>query len=471
MSQRADVVVVGAGAAGLAAAYAARGRGASVILIERQRLGGECTWKGCVPSKTLLEIARRVHAGRRVGLTGDPDFGAVMEHVDDVVLTVSQDEDHAALRARGITVFDGQATFTGDRRLSVDGTAVHAPVVVLATGTTPLLPPVDGLDAVPLLTNDSVFDLRALPRRLAVLGGGPIALELGQAFQRLSSQVTILQRAPRLAAKEEPEASEALLTVLRREGVRVELGTDVAQVRQGSDGAVCLRAGEMTVEADALLVATGRTAQTDGLEPDAGGVALDDKGYITVDEHLATTAEGVWAVGDVIGGPQFTHAGYDMGTLAIGNAHARHPRLRRRFSTRALPWATYTEPEVGRVGMTEAQAYAEYGSAAQVAFLPIDQTDRAKCTGDVDGFVKLVAGPKRLTRNLAGGQLIGATVVCPTGGDVVHELALAVRTGAFTGRLAQTVHAYPSWSLAVREAATLFFTSYKGLRARPARPG
>ncbi len=466
MSSNFDVVVVGAGAAGLAAAYAARRRDASVAIVERRRLGGDCTWTGCVPSKTLLEIARRVHAGRRVGFDGTPDFAAAMERVAGVVTQVSRDEDRPTLEQRGITVLEGQASFTGQRRLSVDGTTVTGTVLVLATGARAVIPPIDGLDAVEVLTNDTVFDLRRLPRRLAVMGGGPIGVELAQAFQRLGSKVTVVEGLPHLVSNEEPEAGDVLATVLRREGVTLELGAMVDGVDKDDDGGFTLRAGDRSVGADAVLVAVGRRPVTDGLDPGRGGVEVTKRGAIKVDDKLATTAEGVWAVGDVVGGLQFTHAGYDMGGLAINNALGR---LKRSFDTRALPWATFTEPEIGRVGMTEAQAFDAYGDAAQVAYLPIAETDRAKCTGDTDGFVKLVAGPRPVLRNLAGGALVGATVMCPTGGDVVHELALAIRTRAFTGRLAQAVHAYPAWSLAVRETAAQFFLEYKGRSARPAR--
>jgi pyruvate/2-oxoglutarate dehydrogenase complex dihydrolipoamide dehydrogenase (E3) component len=263
--------------------------------------------------------------------------------------------------------------------------------------------------------------------------------------------------------------SDVLAEVLTTEGVRVLTGSYVDRAERAADGSAVLGTRDgLRVAADAVLCATGRRSQTDGLAPERGGVALTDRGFIATDDKLRTTAEGVYAVGDIVGGLLFTHAGYEMGTLAVNNGLGRRARP---FDSRAVPWATFTEPEVGRVGMTEAQAFEAHGDAAKVAYLPIAETDRAKTAGETAGFVKLVAGPHGVVRGLAGGQLVGATVVCPTGGDVVHELALAMRTHTITGRIAQTVHAYPSWSLAVREAAIQFFFEYKGRRARPARPG
>ena len=462
-----DVVVVGGGAAGLAAAFTARRRGASVVLVERHRLGGDCTWTGCVPSKTLVEQARKVHAAHQMGLWGEIDFGAVMERVSERVLKVFAEEDRPALESRGIRVLEGQATFAGPRRLLVDGTPLTGRVIVLATGSTALVPPVPGLVETKPLTNDSVFDLRRLPRRLTVMGGGPIGLELAQAFSRLGSQVTVVEGLRRIASREEPEASEAIAQVLSDEGVTLVLGSFVDRVTRDGDGTTITTADGVSVTADALLCAVGRRAVTDGLDPARGGVELDEQGFVKVDKKLRTTAEGVFAAGDICGGPQFTHVGYAMGSLAVDNGLGR---IARAFDNRVLPWATFTDPEIGRVGLTEAEAHAVHGNASRVAYLPTAETDRAKTSGDVVGFVKLIAGPHPVVRGLAGGQLIGATVVCPTGGDVVHELALAMHTRMVTGRIAQAVHAYPSWSLAVRECAVQFFTEYKGRSARPVRP-
>jgi pyruvate/2-oxoglutarate dehydrogenase complex dihydrolipoamide dehydrogenase (E3) component len=469
VTRTADVVVVGGGAAGLAAAWAAARKGLSVILVERHRLGGDCTWTGCVPSKALLEQARKVKVARDLGLDPDIPWDRVIGAVHARRELVSEDESPARLAADGIDVLHGQASFTAPGRLDVEGTAVTARrAIVLATGSRAALPPVPGLaDAAPL-TNETVFELDRRPGRLVVVGGGPIGLELGQAFQRLGTEVTIVEAAPRLATREEPEASATIQRVLEDEGVQVRVGAQVAEVARGADGVVRVALGDgAAVEADELLVAAGRRPITEGLACDRGGVEVDGRGAIVVDDKLRTTADGVYAVGDVIGGLQLTHVGYDQGSLAVANATGL---LKLAFDDRVIPWVTFTDPEIGRVGLTEAEAHAEHGDAARVAYLPLADTDRAKATGEREGFVKLVAGPHAVTRGLAGGTLVGATVVAPTGGDVVHEVALAIKQKVITGRLAQMVHAYPSWSLAVREAAAQFFFEHKGRTARPARP-
>lgn len=466
MGIEADVVVIGAGSAGLGAAYAARRKGATVALVERRRLGGECTWAGCVPSKALLERSREVHGGRRRGLVGTANFAGIMEEVAEAMEAVGEDESRPALEAKGIRVLEGEATFTAPRTVMVDGTAVRAGrAVVVATGSTALVPPIPGLDQAPAYTNDTVWDLRRLPRRLGVIGGGPIGSELAQAFARLGAEVTVFASG-RLVPREEPEASQVLADVFTREGVRVVTGPRVTRVDVGATGVTLENGAGERAEVDAVLIATGRQPVTDGLGLDRIGVELDDRGHVVVDDKLRTAADGVYAIGDVIGELQFTHAAYEMGSTAVANALGRRATA---FDTAVIPWATFTDPEIGRVGLTEAEAAARHGSGAKVAHLPMDETDRARAAGATDGFVKLVTGPRGPLGHVGGGVLLGATVVCPTGGDVIHEAVLLMRSGAFAGRLAQTVHAYPSWSLAVRECAAQFFLEQRGRRSRPAR--
>ena len=257
-------MVVGAGAAGLAAAWTAARKGHSVILVERHRLGGDCTWTGCVPSKAFITEAKKGKAARDLGFEGDVPWERVIGAVHDRRAHVSTDEDEPTLRSQGIEVLTGQASFTAPGRLSVDGTTVRASkAIVLATGTTAALPPVDGLADARPLTNDSVFELTSRPARLAILGGGPIGLELGQAFQRLGTQVTVVEGESRVATKEEPEASRVIQDVLAEEGVAFELGSFVASVIRGPDGVTITTEDGRVVAADEFLVATGRRPVTD----------------------------------------------------------------------------------------------------------------------------------------------------------------------------------------------------------------
>jgi pyruvate/2-oxoglutarate dehydrogenase complex dihydrolipoamide dehydrogenase (E3) component len=467
-SRTADFVVVGGGAAGLAAAWTAARKGHSIILVERDRLGGDCTWTGCVPSKALIAEASKVHAARQLGLEFDVPWDRILQTVHDRRELVSEDESVPTLRGQGIEVLTGQAGFVEPSVLSVDGTRVNAgKAIVLGTGSRALMPPVDGLADVSPLTNHEIFDMSRRPSRLAIMGGGPIGLELGQAFQRLGVQVTVLEGSDRVAGKEEPEASAVIADVLQREGVDFRLGSFVTAARRDADGVTLTTGDGASVTADEVLVAVGRVPITDGLEVDRGGVELTEGGFIRVDDKLRTTASDVYAVGDVTGGLQFTHVGYDHGALAVNNALGM---IQMSYDPRVVPWVTFTQPEIGRVGLTEAQAHEEHGDGARVAYMPIAETDRAKATGHTDGFVKLIAGPHTLVRGLAGGTLVGATVIAPTGGEMVHQVALAIKQRVITGRLAQMTHAYPSWSLALRETAAQFFFEYKGREARAARP-
>jgi pyruvate/2-oxoglutarate dehydrogenase complex dihydrolipoamide dehydrogenase (E3) component len=448
-----DLLVLGGGAAGMAAARAARHLGKQVALVQDGPVGGDCTFTGCVPSKTLLEAAER----------GMP-FGTAISRVHDTVARIAATESADVLRAEGIDVVEGRARLTGPRSAVVDGRSLQAGRVVVATGATPAVPAVPGLRAVPYLTSDTVWGLQDVPRSLVVLGGGAIGCELAFAFALFGTDVTLLEGLDRVLAREEPEASEVITRTLKETGIDVRTRAEVTLVERAGPNQVRVRLADgSSVLADRLLVTTGRRPVTDGLDLQAAGVATDPRGFVSVNERLETNVRGVYAVGDVTGLLQFTHAADEMGRTAAINALRRPLRLR--FRTDAVPWVTFTVPEVARVGMTEAQAAAHGG---RVAYLPMTQVDRAITAGRTDGFIKLIAGPRRPTGNLAGGRLLGATIVADRAGEMIHEVALAIRTSMFTGRLAQTVHAYPTWSTGVRSTAAQFFVERDGRRARQA---
>jgi pyruvate/2-oxoglutarate dehydrogenase complex dihydrolipoamide dehydrogenase (E3) component len=296
---------------------------------------------------------------------------------------------------------------------------------------------------------------------LAILGGGAVGSELAQAFQRLGTTVTLIESAERLLPTEEPDASEVIAAVLRRDGVDVCTRTRVTQVEPAADekARLVFDRGDAR-EVDALLLAVGRRPSVEGLGLDAAGIDVTDQGVV-VDAALATSASGVWAVGDVTGKAQFTHAADEMGRIAVANALGRWSRDR--FRPDQMPSVVFTDPEVARIGPTEATLA---GRRHRVAYLPMTAVDRAVAAGATDGFVKLIAVPRPVVGNAGGGRLVGATVVAPRAGELVSEAALAVRTGMFVGRLAQTVHPYPTWSVALRQAAAQFFMEVDGRRAR-----
>ncbi len=448
-----DLIAIGGGAAGMAAARTAARMHRSVALVQDGPVGGDCTFTGCVPSKTLIEAAA---AGKQ--------FPAAMRRVRDTVERIAATETADVLRGEGIDVIEGVASFVDRRSVRIDGTVLSAPRFVVATGTRPAVPPIDGLQAARHLTNETVWRLRDTPRSIIVLGGGPIGCELAQAFARFGVAVTLVEATDRLLIREERDAGEVIAEVFKGEGIDVRLGAKAVRVEQpAADRVRVVLDDGSALDADHLLVAVGRAPAADSLALDAAGIRRDDRGFIRTDDHLSTNVRGVYAAGDITGRLQFTHAADEMGRIAAVNA-LRWP-LRLRFRTQTVPWVTFTHPEVARIGLTEAEAAAH---RARVAYLPMNAVDRAITADATHGFVKLVAGPRRGLGHLGGGRIIGATIVADRAGEMIHEVALAARTGMFTGRLAQTVHAYPTWSVAIRSAAAQFFFDVDGRRARRA---
>ncbi len=452
-----DVVVVGGGAGGLTAATQAARRGASVVLVADGPLGGDCTHTGCVPSKTLLAAAAHGHT-----------FEDAMAAVHAAVQRIAATEDEAALERVGVRVVRGRAELIAPGQVHVDGRDVTAQHVILATGATAAIPPVPGIDAIGALTNESVFRLERRPERLAVVGGGAIGCELAQAFARLGTRVTVVEAAERLLPLEDPDASAAIASALALDCVDVRVGVRIEQATDDG-GSRCLRLADgAEVAADQVLVAAGRRPVTSGLGLERVGVEVDSAGRIVVGDTCATNIAGVWAIGDVTPFGGFTHVAGHMGFVAATNA-TRTNRLRpaAKVDRRVVPRVTFTDPEVASVGVTEAEAA---GMGARVAEVRFAHVDRAITSARETGFVKLIAGPRPLLRSLGGGQLLGATIVGPRAGEMIGEVALAMRTKMFTGRLAQTIHAYPTWSMAIQQAATGFFFDTVGVEVRPARP-
>jgi len=464
MGDRYDMIVIGAGAGGLAAARSGNSMG-KIALVEAKRPGGECTFTGCVPSKTLVDVAGRVARVRdrgHLGIRGDVqvDLLTVLRHVREVVEEIAQDESPDKLRAEGIDLVEGRAHFLDPHAVEVSGRVLRSERFVIAVGARPEIPAIDGLHGLPILTNETIFALEETPRHLAIVGGGGVGCELAQAFARLGVSVSLLEVEERVLAVEEPEASDTVRRVLERDGVEVRTGTRPSRGLPGPT--LELGSGER-IDASHVLITAGRRPRTEDLGLEAAGVDTDEQGSIVVDNRSRTSAKHIYAVGDCAHDLKFTHVADEQGRTAARDAFSRMPH---RLDNSALPWVTFTDPEVGRVGMTEQRAYERFGERARVAVMPIGRTDRGRCSGERDGFVKLIAAPGRFVRSLGGGRLVGMTAVCSTGGELIAEGALAMRGGMLPGRIAQTVHAYPTWSIAVRQAAAQWFV---GL-ARPAGP-
>lgn len=449
--KRYDLVVIGGGTAGLVAAHGAAGVGARVLLAERERTGGDCLWTGCVPSKTLIATATLAHRMRHADELGlspaDPevDLGVVMDRVRDAQATIAPHDSPERLRDAGVEVRQATARFLEPGVIAVGDERVAYRTALIATGSRPAVPPIDGLEEIEVVTTDTIWELRTLPRRLAVLGGGPVGCELAQAFARLGSHVTLVERLPRLLSGEDPEAAELIRVHLVDDGIDVRLDTAAVAARSIDDGGelVIEHDGERdTVPFDRLLVAVGRTPAVEGLGLDAVGVATTGDGHVAVDEHLATTGTRIFAAGDVAGGPPFTHvAAYEAG-LVVTNALFH---LRRTTDYEQVPWVTFTDPELARIGLTEEEAHERYGDDVIVSRFDHARVDRAVTTGRTDGFTKIVADPK--------GRIVGATIVSPAAGETIAEVAAFMAMGGEIDDLSQTVHAYPTFSLGTKHAA------------------
>jgi pyruvate/2-oxoglutarate dehydrogenase complex dihydrolipoamide dehydrogenase (E3) component len=449
-TQRYDVLAVGGGAAGLVTAAGAAGLGARVALVERARLGGECLWTGCVPSKALLAAARaaaEARGARRYGVEAERvriDFTRVMQWVHGAQQAIAPHDSPERFRALGVDVIEGTARFVAERVLEVDDRRITAKHIVVATGSRPAVPRIAGLDAVSYYTNETIFTIEQQPRQLLVIGCGPIGLELAQAFARLGTAVDIVELSRTLLPWEDAELAGRLGELVSAEGVRLHLGTRAERVHAAGDEIRVTIAGEdgarRELVADALLVAAGRRANVEDIDAAAGGIETSQAGVI-VDDRLRTSARRTWAAGDVVAGaPRFTHVADYHARLVLRNA--LFPG-RARVDYACVPWITYTDPELAHLGLTEAEAREQYGDRVRVFTRELAQLDRAIADGRTDGAVKIVADRR--------GRIVGAHVLGYGAGSVIAEIALAMRAGITLDRVAATVHAYPTYPEAFRQ--------------------
>jgi pyruvate/2-oxoglutarate dehydrogenase complex dihydrolipoamide dehydrogenase (E3) component len=446
-----NVVVIGAGTAGLVTAAGTAGLGGRVALVERGRMGGDCLNTGCVPSKALISSARLVHQirhARRWGLAEQPPqfrFEDVMERMRERRGAIAPNDSSERFESLGVDVVHGSARFVSPYEVEVNGARLRARNFVIATGSRAGIPPVEGLADAGALTNETIFDeLRTKPDRMVILGGGPIGCELGQAFARLGILVTIVQT-KRLLEKEDADVAELVRRRLEAEGVRVLTGTEAKRVsRDGTIWSVQVQTGERAelLEAEAVLVAAGRVPNVEGLDLERARVAHDEKG-IKVDAHLRTSQPHIYAAGDVAGGYQFTHLADHHARVVVRNILVPWPKSK--VGTSVLPWCTYTSPEVGRVGLNEEQA-AKNGTACDVWVQPMREVDRAVIESQEAGFAKVLT-------HKGSDRILGATIVSEHGGDLIHELALAMKAGVGLRQISGMIHAYPTFAEVARKAA------------------
>ncbi len=461
MPERFDLVILGSGSTAFAAALKAAELGKTAVMTEARTLGGTCVNRGCLPSKNLIEAARIVWEAQHPRYPGlrpctiEVDFRELVRQKDGVVHDYRDRKYHSIVEdADKIKVFDGHARFVGDHAVAVDGRVLEGDQFLIATGSRPLVPPIEGLDQVPYLTSDLLTadepqELFDLPRSLVIVGGGYIALELGQMFHRFGTEVTILERSRTILKDYEPEVSQVLTEVLREEGVNLVTGVQVRRVfLQGSDVVVVGQKGgaEQRFRAERLLVATGRVPNTDDLGLERVGVETDERGFIRVNDELRTNVPHVWAAGDVIGwhtGSQLaTPVGAHDGGIAATNALSGE---RRTVNHAVIPRTIFTDPQVAVVGLTEAEATAR-GHRCWCRTIPMELVPRAGAIRDTRGIVKMVADADT-------NRVLGVALVMRDAGEVIHEAAMGLRLGATVDDFIDLLHVYPTMAEALKIVA------------------
>jgi pyruvate/2-oxoglutarate dehydrogenase complex dihydrolipoamide dehydrogenase (E3) component len=424
--------------------------------VERYLMGGDCLNVGCVPSKAIIRSGHAAHAmteAPRFGirLSGDVevDFAAVMARMRGVRAEISPNDSARRFTDHyGVDVFFGDARFTGRDRVEVAGQTLEFTKAVIATGARAAIPPVPGLREAGFLTNHTVFDLTERPRRLAVIGGGPIGCELAQTFARLGAEVTVIEMMDRFLPREDADAADLLRQSMHRDGVDIRTSTALVCVEQTASGKVLFLDGpdgKTRLEVDEIFVGVGRTPNIEGLGLDTAGVAFDRNGVV-VDDHLRTSNPRIYASGDVCLPAAFTHVA-DFASRAVLQ-NALFPGPKKKFSKINLAWATYTDPEIAHVGLTEHEA-RERGLEVETITIPMTDVDRALAEGDTEGFFKIHVHPRK-------GTIHGATFVCRRAGDLISEVTTAMHAGLALGEMAAVIHPYPTVADAVRKAADHF---------------
>lgn len=450
-----DLVVIGGGAAGLVAATGGVALGAKTALIEKKELGGDCTWYGCIPSKSLLKSAQVFSLTKRfkefgisAGSQNTYDPSLVMSHVRDVIKKISIHHPAEVFEKKGIKVLFGTPKFLDQKTIELKGEKISAKRFIIASGSHPMVPPIDGLKDISYLTNENVFDLEILPKSLAVLGGGPIGMELSLAFARLGVEISIIEMFDRLMVREDKEIADVLIDEFKAEGIKIYIGKRA--MRFSKDGGLIFITLEdkdkkqSVVKAENVLVAVGRAANVQGLDLEKAGVKYSNKG-VEVDVTLRTSAKNIYACGDVAGPYQFSHMAEYQAVIAIGNA--LFP-FKRKVDYSVVPWCTFTDPEVARVGLTEDEARAQYKDIRVYRSL-YSGNDRAVTDMEEKGLAKVITDKK--------GYILGAHIVGANAGEIIHEYVLAKSSKLKIGNLSSAIHIYPTLAQVVKRSADQYY--------------
>ncbi len=446
-----DLIVIGSGSAGSNVMGRATGKGWKVAFIESGPLGGSCVNVGCIPSKALIQSARTIKqvqdAGRFGVVVESPraDWPKMLRRKDRIVARMKAGGYNGVAENSNVTLFEGEASFTGPREVRVNEETISADKIVIATGAKPLIPEIPGLEQSGFLTSTTVMELEELPASMIVIGGGMIALEFSQLFARLGVEVTILQRNRRLAPNLEEDISEEIGQILTNEGIKIVTGAKISSVSRENETVYVSEESTgkvMRYSAEKLLVAAGRAPSSDRLNLDAAGIKTDERGYINVDSGFRTSTEGIWAIGDVIGGPMFTHKAWHDGFLLAnqmvdGKSVSPEGRL--------IPFAVFTDPEIAGVGPGETEA-REAGYDIEVKKYFFASHGRNLVDEKLEGFIKLIVDSK-------SGRVIGAHIIGSEAGELIHELIVAIRFGATIADLQDMIHIHPTLSEAINSAA------------------
>ncbi len=450
-----DVVVLGGGAAGLVAATGASGLGLKTALIEKNKLGGDCTWYGCVPSKALLKSAQVFSLLKRFGEFGISnscpcayDPSGIMSHVREIAGKIGSHHPAELFEKRGIKVLFGDARFRNRFSIELDGKIISSKRFIICTGSHPMVPPIEGLGDLDYLTNENVFDLESLPKSIAVLGGGPIGMEMSQAFLRLGVEVSIIEMLDRLLFREDGEVARVLTDALEKEGARIYAGRKAVKFsKQGDSVSITLldKANKKYfVNAEKVLVAVGRSPNVQGLGLEKAGVKYSNKG-IAVDATLRTSAGNIYACGDVVGPYQFSHMAEYQAIIVVGNLFFP---FKRRVDYSAVPWCTFTDPELAHLGLTEEEARARY-KRIKVYRSEYRGNDRAVIDIKEKGMVKVICDRK--------GKIFGAHIVGENAGELIHEYVLAKSANLNIGNVSSCIHVYPTLSQVSKRAADNYY--------------